>query len=87
MSPYIKHENNYRSDYINIIKRIIKNMNCQYTCHVYIKEYISTIRNEDLTINDQLFLDRLLMKIRRKSISYATCSYKKKKTKNKMKEK
>lgn len=66
-------------DYINIIKKLLNNIICQYSCHVYNKESISTIRNEDLclTINDQLFLDTLLMEIRGKTISYA--SYKKKK--------
>ena len=65
-------------EYVNEIKKIITDIKIQYSVPIYNMENINTITNENIafTINDQLFLDTLLMEIRGKSISYS--SYKKK---------
>ena len=64
-------------EYVNEIKKIITDIKIQYSVPIYNMENINTITNENIafTINDQLFLDTLLMEIRGKSISYS--SYKK----------
>ena len=64
-------------DYVNEVKNIITNVKTQYAVPVYNLNNLSLIKNENLafTINDQLFLDTLLMEIRGKTISYS--SYKK----------
>ena len=46
---------------------------CQYALPVYNLDNLNNIPDNELqfTINDQLFLDTLLMELRRKSISYS----------------
>ena len=65
-------------DYVKEIKKVITDVKIQYSVPVYNVENINKITNENLvlTINDQLFLDTLLMEIRGKTISYS--SFKKK---------
>jgi exonuclease III len=64
--------------YIQTIKETILNIKCQYAIPLYNLENINNILNEEImfTINDQLFLEVLLMEIRGRTISYS--AYKKK---------
>jgi hypothetical protein len=75
-----KHNNSLLKDldYLKEINKIIDKTIIQYAVPIYNYENILDINPSDLqlTINDQLFLDTLLMEIRGKSISYS--SYKKK---------
>lgn len=66
------------TSYIEIVKTCIKDTKRQYCLPVYNIDTIENIPEDDLQfmINDQLFLETLLMEIRGKSISYA--SFKKK---------
>jgi hypothetical protein len=61
-------------DYVKLIKEKILDVKKQYACLIYNLENIHRIENENLhfIINDQLFLDTLLMEIRGKTISYAS---------------
>ena len=63
--------------YVVIVKETITKPKCQYAVHVYNLENISNISNKNiqLTINDQLFLETLLMEIRGKIISYENRKY------------
>ena len=65
-------------DYLDEINCLIKEIIKEYAVTPYNKDFLENISTEDicLTVDDQLFLDVLLMKIRAKTISYA--SYKKK---------
>ena len=65
--------------YINVIKDVIKETKLQYGASIYNVDNIEGINNDSLqlTINDQLFFEVLLMEIRGKTISYS--SFKKKK--------
>ena len=65
-------------DYLNTINQKIKEIKLQYALPVYNLNNLDNILNEDIqfTINNQLFLETLLMEIRGKTISYA--SFKKK---------
>lgn len=78
--PLWKHNNSLLSDidYINTINNKIKQVKEQYALPVYNLENIDTIPNEEIQfiINDQLFLETLLMELRGTSISFS--SYKKK---------
>ena len=80
--PLWKHNNSLLTDtkYLKIINSKILEVKKQYCLPVYNLDTIDEIPNDELqlTINDQLFLETLLMEIRGKSISYAT--YKKKLT-------
>ena len=80
--PLWKLNNSLLSDinYLNIINDKINEIKTQYALPIYNIENINNISNTDLqfTINDQLFLDTLLMEIRGKTISYSC--YKKKET-------
>ena len=73
---YWKHNNSLLSDidYINQINEKILEVKQQYALPVYNLEDLDKIPNEEIqfTINDQLFLDVLLMEIRGKSISFAS---------------
>ena len=61
-------------EYIEAIKKIIKNVKEQYACLVYNSDNIDEIDDLEIqfTINDQLFLETLLTEIRGKSISFAS---------------
>ena len=79
--PYWKFNNSLLKDkqYVEAIKSIITEVKKQYAIPIYNLDNIQEISHEDLTftIDDQLFLETLLMEIRGKTISYA--SYKKRK--------
>ena len=63
------------------LKETIRSVKEQYAIPVYNNENINTIPNKDIqfTINDQLFLDTLLMEIRGRTISYSSYKTKQKK--------
>ena len=69
-------------EYLKIINEKIDEIKLQYCIPVYNIDYILNIKNKDInfTINDELFLETLLMEIRGKTISYS--SYKVKEKKN-----
>lgn len=75
-----KHNNSLLSDidYLNSIKKKITEIKRQYCLPVYDIENLDNIPNEEIQfiINDQLFLETLLMELRGQSISYG--SFKKK---------
>lgn len=68
----------YDADYVKIVKELINRCKEQYGSLAYSRESIKDIDPSFIhfTINDQLFLETLLMEIRGKTISYS--SYKKK---------
>ena len=70
-------------EYMQIIKKVIKDVKNQYAALVYDFDNLDTIPEEyiQFRINDQLFFETLLMEIRGKTISYATF---KKKEENKL---
>ena len=78
--PLWKHNNSllHDKDYIKLINEKIDEIKRQYALPVYDIENIQNIPDDQIqfTINDQLFLETLLMELRGKSISYS--SYKKK---------
>lgn len=78
--PLWKHNNSLLADseYLKIINSKILEVKKQYSLPVYNLDNIDKIPDNELqlVINDQLFLETLMMEIRGKSISYAT--YKKK---------
>ena len=80
--PFWKHNNSLLKDidYLKIINNKINEVKEQYALLIYKIDSIKDIPNNEIqfTINDQLFLETLLMEIRGKSISYS--SYKKKET-------
>ena len=84
--PLWKHNNSLLQDinYLTIINEKINDVKIQYSLPVYETENIKNIPNDQIqfTINDQLFLETLLMEIRGKSISYS-CFKKKKMKKEK----
>ena len=86
--PLWKHNNSvlHDEDYLQISKDKISEIKKQYAVPVYKMENINIIPDEEIqfTINDQLFLDTLLMAIKGTSISYS--SHKKKETEYKEKE-
>ena len=61
-------------DYLKQINKKIRDIKMQYALPVYNLDEINNIPNEELQfmINDQLFLDTLLMEIRGEAISYAS---------------
>ena len=65
-------------DYINTINTKIEEIKKQYALPVYDRNHLKEILNSEIqfTVDDQLFLETLLMEIRGKSISYG--SYRKK---------
>ena len=85
---YWKHNNSLLTDleYLKIINKKILGVKKQYTLPVYNTDEIETISDTEIqfTINDQTFLDVLLMELRGQSISYG--SFKKKQRNNQEKE-
>ncbi len=83
-----KHNNSLLLDleYIKIVKDKITDIKKQYALPIYNLDNIDNVPNDiiQFIINDQLFLDTLLMEIRGKSISYST--YRKRKQDNREKE-
>ena len=77
---YWKHNNSMLTEleYLKIMNKKIMEVKKQYAVPVYNTDEIENIPDEEIhfTINDQLFLDVLLMELRGQSISY--CSFKKK---------
>ena len=73
---YWKHNNSLLTDpdYLKQINKKIKDIKLQYALPVYNLDEINNIPNKEIQflINDQLFLDTLLMEIRGESISYAS---------------
>ena len=69
----------YDIDYLEIINQIIKKITRDYALPVFNIENLENIPNAEIkfTVNNQLFLETILLEIRVKTISYA--SYKKKK--------
>ena len=65
-------------DFVNIVKTVILDVKKTYAALVYDRDTIHLIDDEDLvlTIDDQLFLEMILLEIRGKCISYS--SFKKK---------
>ena len=76
---YWKFNNSLLKDtaYSKTVKNVISDVKKQYSALVYHTDSIDEIENKELclTINDQLFLEVLLMEIRGKTIAYS--SYKK----------
>lgn len=68
----------YDIEYVNTVKSIIRKVKEQYAVLVYNQENLDTVDDMELqlTIDDQLFLETLLLEIRGKTISYS--SFKKK---------
>ena len=81
---YWKHNNSLLTDpdYLKQINKKIDDIKLQYAIPVYNREQINDIPNEELqlVINDQLFLDTLLMEIRGECISYASFKNKQRNT-------
>ena len=79
-NPLWKHNNAllHDSEYLKVINDKINEVKKQYALQVYNLENIKDIPDDQIqfTINDQLFLETLLMELRGKSISYSC--YKKK---------
>lgn len=73
--PYWKFNNTLLKDkgYVNEVKNVIIELKQQYCALVYCHDNIHKVKNEDLqlTINDQLFFEMILLEIRGKSIAYA----------------
>ena len=71
-----KHNNSLLTDpdYLKQINKKIRDIKMQYALPVYNLDEINNIPNGELQfmINDQLFLDTLLMEIRGEAISYAS---------------
>ena len=86
--PFWKHNNSLLNDkdYIEIINNKIDKVKKQYALPVYNMDQINNIPGDQIqfVINDQLFLETLLMELRGKSISFS--SYKKKASEKKEKE-
>ena len=86
--PLWKHNNSLLNDkdYIEIINNKIGEVKKQYALPVYNMDQINNIPDDQIQflINDQLFLETLLMELRGKSISFS--SYKKKASEKKEKE-
>ena len=86
--PLWKHNNSLLNDkdYIEIINNKIDEVKKQYALPVYNMDQIDNIPDDQIqfVINDQLFLETLLMELRGKSISFS--SYKKKTLEKKEKE-
>ena len=73
----------YDPQYVEQVNNVISNTKRQYAVPVYTIDDINNIPDSELqlSINDNLFLETLLMNIRGETISYAT--FKKKKNKDK----
>ena len=77
---YMKHNNSLLTDkeYLKIINTHIIETKKQYAVPIYNLDEIENIPDSDIqfTINDQLFLDVLLMELRDKAISYSSYKHK-----------
>ena len=64
----------FNQDFINMIKQKIKEIKQQYALPIYNLENIDSVDNEciQFTIDDQLFLETLMMELRGKSISFSS---------------
>ena len=69
--------------FVNLVKQIIIELKKEYAALVYDFDNISSINDDDLvlTIDDQLFFEMILLKIRGKCISYSTLKKKRQETK------
>ena len=72
-------------EYIKIINRTILQVKENYALPIYSKDYVTTISDHEIqfTINDQLFLETLLMEIRGKTISFSSFTKKRNNEKEK----
>ena len=70
----------YDPQYVEQVNNVISNTKRQYAVPVYTMDDINNIPDSELhlSINDNLFLETLLMNIRGETISYATLKKKKK---------
>ena len=68
----------YDEEFLTSIKTVIQNVKKQYAVPIYNFDNLNNVQDTDIifTIDDQLFLETLLMEIRGKCISYS--SFKKK---------
>ena len=84
---YWKHNNSLLTDkeYLDIINKHIKEIKRQYAIPIYNLEEIENIPDQQIqfTINDQLFLDLLLMELWGKAISYSIYKHKERNKKRK----
>ena len=84
---YWKHNNSLLTDkeYLDIINKHIKEIKRQYAIPIYNLEEIENIPDQQIqfTINDQLFLDHLLMEFWGKAISYSSYKHKERNKKEK----
>ena len=73
----------YDPQYVEQVNNVISNTKRQYAVPVYTIDDINNIPDSELqlSINDNLFLETLLMNIRGETISYATLKKKKNKDK------
>ena len=69
-------------NYLEMVKRVIQDtINC-YACLVYSKSYVTSLESRkaiSMTINDVLFLETLIMKIRSHTVTYSIRNKKRKK--------
>ena len=72
-------------EYIKIINKTILQVKENYALPIYSKDYVTTISDHEIqfTINDQLFLETLLMEIRGKTISFSSFTKKRNNEKEK----
>ena len=70
----------YDPQYVEQVNNVISNTKRQYAVPVYTMDDINNIPDSELqlSINDNLFLETLLMNIRGETISYATFKKKRK---------
>ena len=84
---YWKHNNSLLTDkeYLDIINKHIKEIKRQYAIPIYNLEEIENIPDQQIqfTINEQLFLDLLLMELWGKAISYSIYKHKERNKKEK----
>ena len=67
--PLLKDHN-----YLESMKNVIQNVVNEYACLVYTETYLANTQNREsiqMKINDALFLETLLMKIRSETITYS----------------
>ena len=72
-------------EYIKIINKTILQVKENYALPIYSKDYVTSISDHEIqfTINDQLFLETLLMEIRGKTISFSSFTKKRNNEKEK----
>lgn len=74
-------------NYLRLVKRVIMETVWSYACPVYTESYASSLKarvNLVFTINDSLFLDTLLMKIRSETIAFSIKNTRQKAEKERM---